>query len=70
MSSAIAPLSQRPASAAPLARHKAIAPLHLRKFFVDDPARGESLALASVGVYRIGSPSSVWRDSRFGGQMQ
>lgn len=66
MSSAIAPLSQWPARAALFARHKAIAPLHLRKLLADDPARGESLALASVGVYLVGSPSSVWTDPRLG----
>ena len=70
MSSAIAPLSQRPAWAAPFVRHKPIAPLHLRKLFADDPPRGESLALASVGVYLFGSLSSAWTDPRFQGQMQ
>jgi hypothetical protein len=37
MSSAIAPLSQRPARAAPFVRHEAIAPLHLRKLLANDP---------------------------------
>jgi hypothetical protein len=70
MSSAIAPLSQRPAWAAPFAHLTAIASLHLRKLFADEPAQGESVALASVGAYLIGSPSSAWTDPRFGGQMQ
>jgi glucose-6-phosphate isomerase len=51
MNSAIAPLSERPAWAALFAHHTSIAPLHLRKLFADDPARGERLALAAVGVY-------------------
>ena len=51
MNAAIAPLAQRPAWAALLAHQKAIAPLHLRKLFADDPARGERLALAAAGVY-------------------
>src|SRR5271154_4232557 len=51
MNSAIAPLSERPAWAALFAHHKSIAPLHLRKLFADDPARGERLALSAVGVY-------------------
>jgi glucose-6-phosphate isomerase len=51
MSSAIAPLVERPAWAALEAHQKAIAPLHLRKLFTDDPTRGERLALAAAGVY-------------------
>src|SRR5271157_5391597 len=51
MNAAIAPLAQRPAWAALLAQQEAIAPLHLRKLFADDPARGERLALAAAGVY-------------------
>ncbi len=51
MNAAIAPLAQRPAWAALLAHQKAIAPLHLRKLFLDDPARGERLALAAADVY-------------------
>jgi glucose-6-phosphate isomerase len=51
MNSAIAPLTKRPAWSALLAHHKAIAPLHLRKLFTDDPARGERLALAAAGLY-------------------
>jgi len=51
MSSSVAPLSERPAWAALLTNHKAIAPLHLRKLFADDPARGERLVLDAVGVY-------------------
>jgi glucose-6-phosphate isomerase len=51
MNSAIAPLSERPAWAALFTHHKSIAPVHLRKLFADDQARGERLALAAVGVY-------------------
>ena len=51
MNSAIAPLTKRPAWAALLTHQKAIAPLHLRKLFADDPARGERLALSATGVY-------------------
>jgi|HubBroStandDraft_1064217.scaffolds.fasta_scaffold545792_2 glucose-6-phosphate isomerase len=61
MSSAIAPLSQRPAWAA-FARDKAIASLHLRRLFADDPARGEGLALVSVGSYLVESPWWVLGD--------
>jgi glucose-6-phosphate isomerase len=51
MSSSIARLTERPAWVALQAHQKAIAPVHLRKLFADDPARGERLALAAVGVY-------------------
>jgi glucose-6-phosphate isomerase len=51
MSSSIAQLSKRPAWAALSTHQKAIAPIHLRKLFADDPARGERLALDAVGVY-------------------
>ena len=51
MSSSIAQLSERPAWAALSTHQKAIAPIHLRKLFADDPARGERLALDAVGVY-------------------
>ncbi len=51
MSSGIPALKQRPAWAALKAHQKAIAPLHLRKLFADDPQRGERLALDAVGVY-------------------
>ena len=51
MNSDLAPLNKRPAWASLLAHHQAIASLHLRKLFADDPARGERLALAAAGVY-------------------
>ena len=51
MSSGIPALKQRLAWAALKAHQKAIAPLHLRKLFADDPQRGERLALDAVGVY-------------------
>jgi glucose-6-phosphate isomerase len=51
MNSSIARLTERPAWVALQAHQKAIAPIHLRKLFADDPARGERLALAAVGVY-------------------
>src|SRR5271157_359890 len=51
MSSALAPLANRPAWAALLAHQKSVAPLHLRKLFADDATRGERLTLAAAGVY-------------------
>jgi glucose-6-phosphate isomerase len=51
MSSGIPTPKQRSAWAALQAHQKAIAPLHLRKLFADDPQRGERLALDAVGVY-------------------
>jgi glucose-6-phosphate isomerase len=51
MSSSTAPLSKRPAWAALSTHHKAIAPIHLRKLFAEDPARGQRLALDAAGVY-------------------
>ena len=51
MSSGIPALKQRPAWAALQAHQKAIAPLHLRKLFADDPQRGERLALDAAGIY-------------------
>ena len=51
MSSGIPTPQQRSAWAALQAHQKAIAPLHLRKLFADDPQRGERLALDAVGVY-------------------
>jgi glucose-6-phosphate isomerase len=51
MNSSIAQLSKRPAWAALSTHQKAIASIHLRKLFADDPARGERLALDAAGVY-------------------
>jgi glucose-6-phosphate isomerase len=51
MSSDIPTPQQRSAWAALQAHQKAIAPLHLRKLFADDPQRGERLALDAVGIY-------------------
>ena len=51
MSSGIPALKQRLAWAALKAHQKAIAPLHLRKLFADDPQRGERLTLEAVGIY-------------------
>ncbi len=45
------PLTQRPAWAALLTHHEAIAPLHLRQLFADDPRRGERLTLEAAGIY-------------------
>jgi len=51
MSTCIAPLMQRPAWALLQEHHKAIAPLHLRKLFAEDPDRGERLMLEAAGIY-------------------
>jgi len=51
MSPVIPALTQRLAWQALQAHQKAIAPLHLRKLFADDPGRGERLALDAAGVY-------------------
>jgi len=40
MSTPVAPLMQRPAWTLLQAHHQAIAPLHLRKLFAEDPDRG------------------------------
>jgi glucose-6-phosphate isomerase len=45
------PLVDRPAWKALAAHQPAIAPLHLRKLFADDPKRGERLSLEAVGLY-------------------
>jgi hypothetical protein len=63
MNSAIAPLTKRPASAALLAHHKAIASFHLRKLFADDAARGERLALGAAGVYLDYSKNRITDDT-------
>ncbi len=51
MSTPVAPLMQRPAWTLLQAHHKAIAPLHLRKLFAEDPDRGERLMLEAAGIY-------------------
>ena len=51
MSTPVAPLLQRPAWALLQEHHKAIAPLHLRKLFAEDPDRGERLTLEAAGIY-------------------
>ena len=51
MSTPVAPLMQRPAWTLLQAHHQAIAPLHLRKLFAEDPDRGERLMLEAAGIY-------------------
>ena len=51
MSTPVAPLMQRPAWALLQAHHQAIAPLHLRKLFAEDPDRGERLMVEAAGIY-------------------
>jgi len=51
MSTPVAPLLQRPAWALLQEHHKAIAPLHLRKLFAEDPDRGDRLMLEAAGIY-------------------
>ncbi|MGA2053042.1 MAG: glucose-6-phosphate isomerase [Opitutales bacterium] len=45
------PLTQRPAWKALATHHKQIQKLHLRKWFADDPKRGEKLAVEATGLY-------------------
>jgi len=47
----VAALPRRPAWAALQAHHAAIAPLHLRELFAQDPGRGERLRAEAAGVY-------------------
>jgi glucose-6-phosphate isomerase len=49
--STVPPLDRRPAWSALQAHHAAVAPLHLRQLFAQDPKRGERLALDAVGIY-------------------
>ena len=51
MSTPVAPLMQRPAWTLLQAHQQAIAPLHLRKLFAEDPDRGERLMLEAAGIY-------------------
>jgi len=51
MSTAITPLAQRPAWRALQSHYQAIRNEHLRKFFADDPERGERLTLDAVGLF-------------------
>ena len=51
MSSTTAALSSRPAWRALQAHHRAIAPVHLRQLFADDPKRGERLTAEGAGVF-------------------
>jgi glucose-6-phosphate isomerase len=45
------PLTERPAWKALQLHHQAIRDEHLRKFFADDPKRGERLTLQAVGLF-------------------
>jgi len=45
------PLTQRPAWSVLQAHHAAIAPVHLRELFAQDPQRGLRLALDAAGIY-------------------
>jgi len=47
----LVPLTERPAWTALLSHHRAIGNEHLRKFFADDPQRGERLTLEAVGLF-------------------
>jgi glucose-6-phosphate isomerase len=51
MTSHVAPLTKRAAWKALKAHYKQISEVHLRQLFVDDPKRGERLAVESVGIY-------------------
>jgi len=44
-------LTTRPAWKALESHRDQLAPLHLRKLFADDPARGTRLALDAAGIY-------------------
>src|SRR6266478_2362688 len=45
------PLTQRPAWKALSAHYQIISKLHMRKFFADDPKRGERMTAEAVGLY-------------------
>ncbi len=51
MSSTAAALSSRPAWRALQAHHRAIAPVHLRQLFAEDPKRGERLTAEGAGLF-------------------
>jgi glucose-6-phosphate isomerase len=51
MTTAIAPLPQRPAWKALEAHYQKLRGLHLRQLFADDPGRGERLTAEAVGLY-------------------
>ena len=51
MTTAIAPLIQRPAWKALEANFNTVRELHLRKLFADDPKRGERLTVEALGLY-------------------
>jgi glucose-6-phosphate isomerase len=51
MTTASAPLTQRPAWKALAAHYQQVRDLHLRRLFADDPRRGERLTLEAVGIY-------------------
>jgi glucose-6-phosphate isomerase len=51
MTAASVPLPQRPAWKALETHYQQIRQLHLRKFFADDPKRGERLTVQAVGIY-------------------
>ena len=51
MTTAIAPLTSRPAWRALEAHHAKIRDLHLRQLFADDPGRGERLTVEAAGLF-------------------
>jgi glucose-6-phosphate isomerase len=51
MTTAIAPLTERPAWKALEANFKTVRELHLRKLFSDDPKRGERMIVEALGLY-------------------
>ena len=51
MTTAIAPLTQRPAWKALEAHFKTVRELHLRDMFTDDPKRGERMTAEALGLY-------------------
>ena len=51
MTTAIAPLTSRPAWQALEAHHAKIRDLHLRQLFADDPGRGERLTVEAAGLF-------------------
>ena len=51
MTTAMAPLTERPAWKALEAHYQQVRELHLRKLFGDDPGRGERMTAEAVGLY-------------------
>jgi len=51
MTTAIRPLTERPAWKALEAHFKTVRELHLRNLFADDPKRGERMAVEALGLY-------------------